>query len=156
MRRSGRAVSSCSPTLPHTSASDTWQGPSKLAPSLLIAGVAVSLWLQSSLEHLLLCRPWVFPHLCSPSPSLKSRLSSGPSPAAPSTQAVTIPSFQAWPSNRSQKDTSELDPPSGSHGTLSGKEDQPPIDSHRVAWQRSQRTSQTQQNYFHFRETEEF
>ena len=67
-----------------------------------------------------------------------------------------IPSFQAWPSNRSQKDTSELDPPSGSHGTLSGEEDQPPIDSHRVAWQRSQRTSQTQQNYFHFRETEEF
>ena len=119
-------------------ASDTWQGPSKLAPSLLIAGVAVSLWLQSSLEHLLLCRPWVFPHLCSPSPSLKSRLSSGPSPAAPSTQAVTIPSFQAWPSNRSQKDTSELDPPSGSHGTPSGEEDQPPIDSHRVAWQRSQ------------------
>lgn len=131
-------------------ASDSRQGPSKLAPSLFIAGVAVSLWLQSSLDHLPLCRPWVFPHLCSPSPSLKWRLSSLPSPAAPSMQAITIASFQAWPSNRGQKDTSELDPPSGSHGTQSGEEDWPPTDGHRVAWQRSQRTSQ---NYFHFRET---
>ena len=135
--------------------SGTWQGPSKLSLSLLLL---VLLSAPGIGLHWCVCYfpdpGWVPPSAALPPPS-NQRLSSGPSPGAPSSmQASTIPSFHARPGNRSQKHTSALDPRSlPPSGCQSGEEDGPPTDSHRVTCQRSQRTSQGRQNYSHSRET---
>lgn len=80
--------------------------PSKLAPSLFIAGVVVSLWLpvftglSAALQTLGVSPP------LQPFPLLpQNGVSSLPSPVAPSMQAIMIASFQADPVTETQKDT---------------------------------------------------